>query len=57
MEEARELGARGEWISGRNDDAEGEEREVEDGDVKEVRGEDQSGVVFGKREEGGEVGG
>lgn len=49
-----ELGRGGERIGRRDGDAEREEREVEDGDVKGGRGEDESDVVFGdERVEGG----
>lgn len=43
-----QLGCRGEWVGRRDDDAEREEGEVEDGDVERGRGEDECDVVLGE---------
>lgn len=57
VEEAREVGARGERVRRGEDHAKGEEREAEDWNLEKVWGEDQCGVVFREFEDGGEVGG
>lgn len=48
-----QLGGGGERIRRRDDNAEGKQREVNDGDVKRRRGEDESDVVVGERREFG----
>jgi len=55
VEEAREIGARGQRIRGGDDDSEGEEREVENRNLDKVWGENERGVSFGKFENCGEV--
>lgn len=57
LDQKGDLGVRAQRVGRGDDDAEGEEGEVEDRDADGVRGENESGVAFGESDERPEIGG
>ena len=55
MEEAREIGARGDRVRGRDDHAKRKKCEAEDWNLDEVWGENERSVAFGEFEDRGEI--